>query len=110
MNVVYNASNNELVRTNTLVKGCIVHIEAAPFRAWYLQTYGIELGKKKTDAKPEDKKAEEKKTDAKPEEKKAEAKPEEKKEEKKTYGFIVFSFFISFDFVVFDSHFVFYLY
>ncbi len=33
--VVYNASNNELVRTNTLVMGCIVEIDAAPFRQWY---------------------------------------------------------------------------
>merc|ERR1712146_873357 len=31
MEVVYNASNNELVRTNTLVKGAIVSIDAAPF-------------------------------------------------------------------------------
>lgn len=45
--VVYNASNNELVRTNTLVKGCIVQIDATPFRQWYSQQYGIEIGKKK---------------------------------------------------------------
>lgn len=32
---VYNASNNELVRTNTLVKGAIIQIDAAPFRQWY---------------------------------------------------------------------------
>lgn len=38
--VVYNASNNELVRTNTLVKGAIVAIDAAPFRAWYAKRYG----------------------------------------------------------------------
>ena len=29
MNIVYNASNNELVRTNTIVKGCIVSIDAS---------------------------------------------------------------------------------
>merc|ERR1711959_824709 len=29
--VVYNASNNELVRTNTLVKGAVVNIDATPF-------------------------------------------------------------------------------
>lgn len=38
--VVYNATNNELVRTNTLVKGCIVQIDAAPFRQWYEAHYG----------------------------------------------------------------------
>ncbi|KAK4534028.1 hypothetical protein CDCA_CDCA01G0053 [Cyanidium caldarium] len=46
LSVVYNASNNELVRTNTLVKNSIVQIDAAPFRAWYAQHYGIDLGKK----------------------------------------------------------------
>ena len=30
--VVYNSTNNELVRTNTLVKGSIIQIEPAPFR------------------------------------------------------------------------------
>eukprot|EP01027_Heterolobosea_sp_BB2_P003997 GEZU01006026.1.p1 GENE.GEZU01006026.1~~GEZU01006026.1.p1 ORF type:complete len:194 (-),score=79.64 GEZU01006026.1:693-1274(-) len=53
LNVVYNASNNELVRTNTLVKNAIVHIDATPFRQWYEQTYGITLtGKKITPAAP----------------------------------------------------------
>ena len=32
IDVVYNASNNELVRTKTLVKGAIVTIDCAPFR------------------------------------------------------------------------------
>ena len=32
---VYNASNNELVRTNTLVKGAVIQIDATPFRVWY---------------------------------------------------------------------------
>ena len=45
--VVYNASNNELVRTNTLVKGSIIQIDATPFRQLYLKHYGTELGKKK---------------------------------------------------------------
>jgi len=44
--VVYNASNNELVRTNTLVKNCIVQVDATPFRLWYEKTYGLPLGKK----------------------------------------------------------------
>ena len=43
LDVVYNASSNELVRTKTLVKGCIVQIDAAPFRLWYEQHYGVEL-------------------------------------------------------------------
>lgn len=34
LQVVYNASNNELVRTNTLVKNSIVAIDATPFKAW----------------------------------------------------------------------------
>merc|ERR1712054_266903 len=50
LNVVYNASNNELVRTNTLVKNCIVQIDATPFRQWFKQHYGVELGKKSTAA------------------------------------------------------------
>ncbi|KAL6058642.1 40S ribosomal protein [Balamuthia mandrillaris] len=44
--VVYNASNNELVRTNTLVKNAIIQIDATPFRQWFEQHYGVALGKK----------------------------------------------------------------
>jgi len=47
LDVVYNASNNELVRTKTLVKNAIVQIDATPFRQWYEQKYGVALGKKK---------------------------------------------------------------
>lgn len=47
LTVLYNASNNELVRTNTLVKNCIAQVDATPFRQWYKQHYGIDLGKKK---------------------------------------------------------------
>jgi small subunit ribosomal protein S8e len=51
--VVYNASNNELVRTNTLVKGAVVVIDAAPFRQWYAQRYGSSsVGTSKNDEKP----------------------------------------------------------
>ena len=46
LNVVYNSSSNELVRTNTLVKNCIVQIDATPFRSWYKQHYGVDLAKK----------------------------------------------------------------
>jgi small subunit ribosomal protein S8e len=47
LDVVYNATNNELVRTKTLVKNAIVTIDATPFRQWYLKKYDIELNKKK---------------------------------------------------------------
>jgi small subunit ribosomal protein S8e len=40
MDVVYNASNNELIRTKTLVKNAIVLIDAAPFKVWYNKHYG----------------------------------------------------------------------
>lgn len=32
LDVKYNASNNELVRTQTLVKNAIVEVDAAPFK------------------------------------------------------------------------------
>ncbi|KAI0305752.1 ribosomal protein S8e/ribosomal biogenesis NSA2 [Multifurca ochricompacta] len=44
--VVYNASNNELVRTNTLVKGAIIQVDAAPFRQWYESHYAQPITKK----------------------------------------------------------------
>ncbi|SCZ89387.1 BZ3500_MvSof-1268-A1-R1_Chr1-1g01148 [Microbotryum saponariae] len=44
--VVYNASNNELVRTNTIVKSAIVQIDAAPFRQWYEAHYAQPVTKK----------------------------------------------------------------
>ncbi len=47
IDVVYNASNNELVRTKTLVKSAIVQIDATPFRQWYESHYGEVLGKKR---------------------------------------------------------------
>ena len=52
IDVVYNASNNELVRTKTLVKNCVVTIDATPFKQWYLKHYNVEIGKK---TKTEDK-------------------------------------------------------
>ena len=39
LNVVYNASNNELVRTNTLVKNTIVRVDATPFRNHLVSHY-----------------------------------------------------------------------
>merc|ERR1711877_36018 len=47
IDVVYNAGNNELVRTKTLVKNAIVVIDAAPFRNWYEAHYALPLGRKK---------------------------------------------------------------
>lgn len=47
IDVVYNASNNELVRTKTLVKSAIVQVDATPFRQWWESHYGQLLGKKR---------------------------------------------------------------
>lgn len=47
IDVVYNASNNELVRTKTLVKNAIVTIDATPFRQWYESHYVLPLGRKR---------------------------------------------------------------
>jgi len=62
LTVAYNSTNNELVRTNTLVKGEIIQIDATPFRAWYEKHYGIYLGKRKA-AKLGDTQAKKAKTD-----------------------------------------------
>ncbi|KAL7670807.1 hypothetical protein ACOME3_005730 [Neoechinorhynchus agilis] len=40
IDVVYNPSNNELVRTKTLTRSSIVHVDAAPFKQWYETYYG----------------------------------------------------------------------
>ena len=47
LDVVYNATNNELVRTKTLVKNTIVQVDATPFKKFYAEHYDVELGKKK---------------------------------------------------------------
>jgi small subunit ribosomal protein S8e len=50
LDVVYNATSNELVRTKTLVKNAIVAVDAAPFKTWYAKQYGISVdegGKRK---------------------------------------------------------------
>jgi len=46
LDVVYNASNNELVRTKTLVKNCIVQVDATPFRQFIKEKYDVNLTKK----------------------------------------------------------------
>lgn len=59
LNVIYNASNNELVRTNTLVKNCIVQIDSTPLAQWYANQYGVNLAnvRKAKDIKMEEKKS-----------------------------------------------------
>ena len=47
LDVVYNASNNELVRTKTLVKNCIVLIYSTRDRQWYESHYALPRGRKK---------------------------------------------------------------
>lgn len=49
--VVYNASNNELVRTNTLVKHSVVEVDATPFKEYYEKHYRVAVPKKGEDAK-----------------------------------------------------------
>lgn len=58
--VVYNATNNELVRTNTLTKNTIVEIDPTPFRKWFYRQYGVELSKKKLEEPERSEKAQEK--------------------------------------------------
>lgn len=48
VDVVYNASSNELVRTKTLVKNSIIQIDGTPFRQWYEAHYALPLGRRKT--------------------------------------------------------------
>jgi len=90
--VVYNATNGEFVRTNTLVKGSIIQIDSTPFKNWYQKHYGVVVGKpvdfvkerKKKDKKSTEKKEKKEKKDApkKASAKTAEKKPTEKKEKK----------------------------
>lgn len=51
LDVVYNASNNELVRTKALVKNAIIQVDPTPFKAWYEQHYGMKVGVKKAQRK-----------------------------------------------------------
>ncbi|XP_014673652.1 PREDICTED: 40S ribosomal protein S8-like [Priapulus caudatus] len=57
IDVVYNASNNELVRTKTLVKNAVVTIDATPFRTWYETHYALPLGRKKASKLTEEEEA-----------------------------------------------------
>uniref|UniRef100_A0A2K5QNI9 Small ribosomal subunit protein eS8 n=1 Tax=Cebus imitator TaxID=2715852 RepID=A0A2K5QNI9_CEBIM len=47
IDVVCNASSNELVGTETLVKNCIVLIDSPPYRQWYESQYALPPGLKK---------------------------------------------------------------
>ena len=83
IDVVYNASNNELVRTKILVKNTIVVVDATPFRLWYENYYRMPLPvkqvTKETEATAEEAKPAEAKPAAPAAEKKAEATDAEKK-------------------------------
>jgi small subunit ribosomal protein S8e len=46
LDVVYNASNNELVRTKTLVKNTVVQVDATPFRTWLEAHYHSKIAEK----------------------------------------------------------------
>merc|ERR1712183_745328 len=48
LDVMYNASNNELLRTKTLVKNAIIQIDSTPFRTWYEAHYATPIAKKRT--------------------------------------------------------------
>merc|ERR1712066_1135751 len=54
LDVVYNATSNELVRTKTLLKNTIIQVDAQPFKQFYLKKYGVELGKKKGSKKADE--------------------------------------------------------
>jgi small subunit ribosomal protein S8e len=47
ISVMYNASNNEFVRTNTLVKSSIIYIDATPFKNLLIKKKTDELEEKK---------------------------------------------------------------
>jgi len=76
--VVYNASNNELVRTNTLVKSAIIQVDATPFRQWYEAHYAQPVtkrgAKKETGAETTEEKKLSQHTQRKYEERKKDAK------------------------------------
>jgi small subunit ribosomal protein S8e len=82
LKVVYNSTNNELVRTNTLVKGSIIQIDSTPFKAWYLQYYNVDLSNKKSSTEAKAKPTAGKKEALKKEEKTTGKKDTTKKDEK----------------------------
>mmetsp|Transcript_49207 Transcript_49207/g.158847 ORF Transcript_49207/g.158847 Transcript_49207/m.158847 type:complete len:217 (-) Transcript_49207:77-727(-) len=46
LDVVYNSTSNEFVRTKTLTKNSIVQIDAQPYLQWYMKKFGVDLRKK----------------------------------------------------------------
>jgi len=82
LKVVYNATSNELVRTNTLVKGAIVQVDSTPFRQWYQRYYGVGLGKNKDEEEGAKKKESEKAKEG--EQKEGEQKEGEQKHDEKS--------------------------
>jgi len=93
--VVYNPTNGEFVRTNTLVKGSVIQIDATPFKNWYQKHYGVVVGRpvdakeKKKGAKKTGEKKGEKKSVLKKSgvtEKKEKKEKKNKKEKKETKG------------------------
>ena len=57
LSVAYNATSNELVRTQTLVKNCIVSVDATPFKQYIAKHYGIDYdANRKVAEKKDDKK------------------------------------------------------
>ena len=47
IDVVYNASYNELVKAKTLVRNAIVVVDSAPFRRWYESHHPLPIRRKK---------------------------------------------------------------
>jgi len=86
LDVVYNASNNELVRTQTLVRSAIIQVDAAPFRQWYERHYGQDIGRKKKAATAAPKKETTEEGEAAAEEEKKKSKHLLKKIEKRQEG------------------------
>lgn len=55
ISVIYNASNNELICTKTLVKNCIVLTDRTLYQQWYQAAYVLPLGHMKgTNLTPEE--------------------------------------------------------
>jgi len=63
LDVVYNPTNKEFVRTNTVVKGSIVQIDSTPFKNWYQKHYGVTLGRATAFVKEEKQKKLKKRSD-----------------------------------------------
>ncbi|WWC72222.1 40S ribosomal protein eS8 [Kwoniella pini CBS 10737] len=54
LTVRYNATNNELLRTQTLVKSAVVDVDATPFRQWYEAHYAQPIARGAKTAAAED--------------------------------------------------------